>query len=148
MPKEYKPYSSVADAPQSNDGAENEDDAADPQAEPMPMDPLTKAMAEAMEAQAEAMEALAALAEARADAMEAQAGADDEDDEEDRGHPRCTNAEDCVGNPSCDVVRHYIQDDRGSYDRGDLYCVPCWRNMREYYGFSDDTIAVPEPETN
>jgi len=37
------------------------------------------------------------------------------------GHPKCTQEEDCVGQPSCTLFQHI---DQGV--KGDLYCASCW----------------------
>lgn len=39
------------------------------------------------------------------------------------GHPRCTSAEDCIGEPSAKLVQHVLPDDGG---KGDIYCLTCW----------------------
>lgn len=38
-----------------------------------------------------------------------------------KGHPNCTQEEDCVGQPSCTLFQHI---DQGV--KGDLYCASCW----------------------
>ena len=41
------------------------------------------------------------------------------------GHPRCTNAEDCIGMPEDRLVRHLMGD--GGWPGG-LYCDCCWKS--------------------
>jgi hypothetical protein len=38
------------------------------------------------------------------------------------GHPLCTQAEDCLGNPAAELLRHIEE----TGEEGDLYCSVCW----------------------
>jgi len=38
------------------------------------------------------------------------------------GHPECTNAQACIGDTSCQLVRHLIDESTS----GDVYCKTCW----------------------
>ncbi len=42
------------------------------------------------------------------------------------GHPECTSAQDCVGSPRSDLVRH-VPEKR----RGDVYCEVCWNSFKQ-----------------
>lgn len=46
--------------------------------------------------------------------------------EECEGHPECTSAEDCIGDPDERLVRHILEG-----REGDVYCESCWESFRE-----------------
>lgn len=43
-----------------------------------------------------------------------------------QGHPRCTQADDCVGHPGSRLVQHMLE-----RVKGDVYCLVCWEAFRK-----------------
>jgi hypothetical protein len=74
--------------------------------------------------------------EGMAERVEVEEQASEEEcDEGMTGHPECTSADGCIGNPTLKLVRHIIDG-----HRGDVYCALCWDTFIEN---NPDLVGAP-----